>query len=717
MSVNSIVEIYLRDLKRIVTNWAALLIIIGLIILPSMYAWFNIKSSWNPYGNTKGLKIAIINEDHGANVLSSKINIGNEVVQSLKETPTLGWVFKNRNEAHEGVKQGKYYASILIPSDFSRKISTVLTDNPQKPELVYQVNEKLNIIAPKYTEKGASGIASEITKKFEKTVSKEVLTEFNKIGIDLQANLPLLKKVEKTILLLDKDLPEIEKGVKNALNDFDKIQGVIQTAKKDLVRINELASSGSKLATNMNSFLTKLDQSIQNSIPFIKQSFLLLQHQASTIENILTQLQDPNINKSDAIDMVNELEGQLPSSIKSLSSLQQLLQSFHNLDTNVTLNNEINSLNSIQTNLIDLQSLTDEIKHDLEIGKEIPADILQKMLSISKTVNNRLTLINDQFDTRYIPKLNEVSKLATTSMKNIMTVLDDTKKSIPTINGVLLNTSNLLTLKKGEIEQLINDLPIIKNKISRLAYEIRKAKEKGSLEDLINFLRTDIEKVSDFYSNPIEIKKERLFPIPNYGTGMTPFYTTLSLWVGALLLVSLLTTEVHENKQYRSSEIYFGRFLTFVTISILQSLVVTSGNFLILGTYAANKGYFILFGILISIVFTFIVYTLVSVFGNVGKGMSIIFLVLQISGAGGVYPVQVTPLFFQKINPYLPFTYAISLLREATGGILWSTVRKDIMILLAFMILSILLGIVLKGPINKKAKIIMDLSKKSKLIH
>jgi putative membrane protein len=178
-----------------------------------------------------------------------------------------------------------------------------------------------------------------------------------------------------------------------------------------------------------------------------------------------------------------------------------------------------------------------------------------------------------------------------------------------------------------------------------------------------------------------------------------------------------LTTEVHEDKQYKNSEIYFGRFLTFASIAILQSIIVTTGNLIILGSYAASKGYFILFGILISTVFTFIVYTLVSVFGNVGKGASIILLVLQISGAGGVYPIQVTPSFFQLINPFLPFTYAISLLREATGGIVWETVSRDLGILFLFILLAMLIGIFLKGLINKKVKHIVELSKKSKIIH
>ncbi|KQL39835.1 hypothetical protein AN960_07575 [Bacillus sp. FJAT-25509] len=715
--MSSIFEIYFRDVKRVVTNWAALMIIIGLIIMPSMYAWFNIKSSWDPYGNTKGLKIAIVNEDRGATVLNNKINIGNEVIHSLKQNPSLGWRFTSKKVANEGVKQGKYYASILIPNDFSNKISTVLTDQPQKPELIYQVNEKLNIVAPKYTEKGATGIASEITKKFEKTVSKEVLQEFNKIGIDLQANLPEIKKFEQMVFKLEKDLPEIKTTVNTALNDYKKVQSVIQTTKKDMELIYNIVANGEKLTASLSGFFNQINQSIQDSTPFIKETLNLLQNQSAVIQSTLSQLQDQTISQDESMRLSNEIGKVLPNSRNMVTSLNQVLQSFNSLGNKADFSKDVSVLKGLEADLMTIQNENAQLKNAIQSGNDLPTNLLQKMNENAASINNKINSLNGNFDQDLAPKISEASRLVNESIKNTQTVLADAKTSIPTIKGVLQDTSILLATKKGDIQQLVNELPMIETKIKKIANEIRKAKEKGNIEDLINFLRTDIEKVSDFYSSPILIKKDRMFPIPNYGTGLTPFYTTLSLWVGALLMVSLLTTEVHEEKPYKSREVYFGRLLTFITIGILQTLVVTTGNFLILGTYAASRGYFILFALLISIVFTFIVYTLVSVFGNIGKGIGIIFLVLQISGAGGVYPIQVTPPFFQKINPFLPFTYALSLLREATGGIVWDTIYKDLPILILFVIIAIIVGVVLKAPINKRASKIVDLSKKSRLIH
>lgn len=199
---------------------------------------------------------------------------------------------------------------------------------------------------------------------------------------------------------------------------------------------------------------------------------------------------------------------------------------------------------------------------------------------------------------------------------------------------------------------------------------------------------------------------------------MSPFFTTLSLWVGALLLVSLLSVEVHdEERSFRSIEVYFGRYLTFLTIALFQALFVTLGDIYLLGTYVVNPGWFILFALLISTIFMLIVYTLVSVFGNVGKAMAIVLLVLQLAGAGGTFPIQMTPPFFQALHPYLPFTYAISMMREAVGGILWDIVVRDVLFMLIFAAIALMIGIALKKPINRASGGLVRKAKASKLIH
>lgn len=249
--------------------------------------------------------------------------------------------------------------------------------------------------------------------------------------------------------------------------------------------------------------------------------------------------------------------------------------------------------------------------------------------------------------------------------------------------------------------------------INEITEKIGKINNNESLQEVVDLLKADVAKRSDFLANPVEITENKLFPMQNYGTAMTPFYTVLSLWVGILLLVSILS--VHADGEYKPVEVYFGKLLLFLSIACIQGLIVALGDLYILKIYCVNPGMFVLGSIFTSMVFTFIVYSLVSVFGNVGKVIGIILLVLQVAGSGGTFPIQLTPQFFQIINPFLPFTYANSFAREAIGGVVTNVLINDIIVLSSYVILSMLIAIVLKKPINKLLSGFVENFHKSKI--
>lgn len=248
-------RIYTTDLRNVAKHWAAIVIVLGLTILPSLYAWFNIEASWDPYGNTKDVPIAVSNEDVGSNLRGKDINIGNEIVDSLKDNKNLGWKFVDEEQAIDGVKHGEYYASITIPKDFSEKIATVISDNPQKPELEYFVNEKVNAIAPKITAKGASGITEEVSKNFVKTANGEIFKIFNDLGIDLEANLPSIEKVKELVFKLEAQFPEMYKLVDTALTDAGKAQGLVKTAQDTLPTVENVIKDGQQMTKDLDAFL------------------------------------------------------------------------------------------------------------------------------------------------------------------------------------------------------------------------------------------------------------------------------------------------------------------------------------------------------------------------------------------------------------------------------------------------------------------------------
>ena len=886
--MRNVFTIYKNDWIRIIKTPVAAFLIIALMILPSLYAWFNLKASWDPYSNTSGIKIAISNEDQGAVIRKKEVNIGDEIVSTLKENNKLGWTFVSKKEAEKGVIKGEYYASLFIPKDFSEKIGTVLEDKQIKPEIEYTVNEKLNAIAPKMTSSGASTIVQSVKESFVETVSESVLTIFNDAGIKLEEELPTIRNIEskiftmeedipqfdalgEKILKLEKKLPEIDKqaqkllaieaafpeineGSKNillleeklpvlaivgekilllqekglelknvaarvtdleshfsdisdtvtkAVNNVAKMQEYVATTSESLEELEQGLESGHQIADALPEFIESITKVFDAIAPAYKQNLLLYQKTADAVHQYATLVKDGSLSDQEMSVKAVLLEEQVQTSIDSLIRSIAFFTTLNETTSNkeMALQNEVSNLQSLQGNFKQEKELLGTIQNKKEEKAAALNTLSLEAIDLSTAMLNR-------YDSQTEPGINHGLNLLKDTVKNAGIDLKSAQENLPKLKEILFVTQDSLTLAQENLLKLQNNLPaigkvikeassIIQNNIDDVLKEITKAadfykdtfpsleekvhlaadfvrkdlpeaeeeiskvasiirndlpgleasvhkvsdlvrdelpnlektltntadsirefEDKYDLGEIISLLKNDITEESDFMANPIVLDEHSKFPIPNYGSANSPFYTTLSLWVGGLLLISLLRVDVRNPEGiYTPNQIYFGRGLTFLTIGIFQSLIVTLGDFFILKAYVAEPVAFVLFSIMISMVFIIIVYTLVSVFGNVGKGLAIIFLVLQLSGAGGTFPIQVAPPFFQAINPFLPFTYAINLLRETVGGMVKETVYHTACMLLLFGAIALLTALFLKGPLERATKRMAEKAKSSEIIH
>ena len=212
------------------------------------------------------------------------------------------------------------------------------------------------------------------------------------------------------------------------------------------------------------------------------------------------------------------------------------------------------------------------------------------------------------------------------------------------------------------------------------------------------------EEIASFISSPITVKEEQVYDAGIFGVGLTPFYTTLAIWVGSLLLTSLLTAECEDFEDGTKLNLiqkHFGKMLLFLTISLIQTVIVVLGDIYILGVNPANMPLMFGFAIVSSIVFTVMIFTLVSLFGNIGKAIAIVIMVFQVAGAGGIYPIQTkSQKIFEVLQPLWPFTYSIDGFREAIAGPIWDSVSKDMKALGIFLLIFLLLCI-LKKPFHR----------------
>ncbi|MCC3375081.1 YhgE/Pip domain-containing protein [Cohnella sp. REN36] len=717
--MRSLFAIYARDIRRIATNPAAAVIILGLVALPSLYAWFNIEASWDPYSQTGGLAVAVVNDDKGTTLRGKPINIGKEIVSSLRDNRKIGWVFTDEKTAMSGVRHGDYYASILIPEDFSARLATVLAANPQQAEIDYYVNEKINAVAPKITSKGASGIVEEVSANFVKTANGIIFGIFNEVGSELEANLPTIEKVKAILFQVEAAFPQIRQAVDTAQSDLATLNGIVGKAQQQLPAVVQLAKEGQSLAGRAEEALKTSKTALAQMNPAIKQDLLYLQQTATAAQAVtgLLAAAEPDLDAvrqaaartADRLDTAGQVAGRISALFGQLDRLAGGTGRF---------SSAVSKLNQVQTNFKQ-QALTLRAVADAAGRGQQPAKALvDRLNTLSGQAAGALGDLLGRYDSEIAPRVSAaVDKAAQTAAK-AQAALGEAVSALPDVNKLLADAAKGTQIGGKELARIRQDLPVVERQIKDIASKIRSFEQTNNLREIIRLLRHDARKESEFFAAPVALKENRLYPIPNYGSAMSPFFTTLSLWVGALLLVSVLTVEVHEpGADYRSWQIYFGRYLTFGTLAVLQSVCVTLGDMYLLGTYVLEKGWFALFGMLLSAVFMLMVYTLVSVFGNVGKAMAIVLLVLQLAGAGGTFPVQVTPPFFQAIHPYLPFTYAISMMREAVGGILWDIVRRDLLYMAVYVAIALVVGLALKRPINRAAAGMVRKAQESGLIH
>lgn len=705
--MKNIFKIYKNDLKDIFTNKVLLVIIIGLCILPSLYAWFNIKASWDPYGNTGNISVAVINEDSGAEIMNKKVNMGDELVKELKTNKDLGWKFVDRKKALEGVNSGKYYAYIEIPSNFSENLASLVSKDIKKGTIIYTVNEKINAIAPKITSKGATTIQNEVNQTVVKTVSEVVLKAFKEAGIEIEKQLPKLSTLENNLVEVQGKFKDIDKVVDTAVDATDKVSDIIKDIQNDMPLIKDTITNSKNLSSDIKSFLNDSKTGLSQLSPILKNDLGLISEISSNAKNAVSDLIDAiNKGSESAPQLIDNLSTKLSDLASSTNTLTKFLEKLNKLVPGNQLKSVIDSLNSISAKLDTAVSSLQTIKNQVANGEKPPLTNLNNLLKVIGDVNTITSSILNNFDSKIQGPISNIIEDSFKVADNIIAVLDSAEKKLPAVEDILNTTLSFSGSAEKGASFIKEKLPYAKSVVDTLVDSMKKINNSSEINELISLLKSDVLKRSDFLKQPVDLVENRLYPIKNYGSAMAPFYTVLSLWVGILLLMSLLSTNVHGD--YKPNEVYFGRGLTFLTLTIIQALIVSLGDIYFLKVQAVNIPLFILISVFTSIVFTAIVYSLVSIFGNVGKAIGVVLLVIQVAGSGGTFPIQVTPQFFQNVYPLLPFTYAISAMREAVGGIYMPNLTKDISTLAIFIVVFVIFTVFFKKPINKVTEKIQD---------
>ncbi|WP_440898739.1 YhgE/Pip family protein [Bacillus cereus] len=526
---------------------------------------------------------------------------------------------------------------------------------------------------------------------------------------------------------------EVKQDVRDAINQkLNEVNGLIDQAEKDynatfVADYKKAVSTAEQLKNETGQFKDQATNTINEEYEKMKTEYDKardsIENTKADLQKAKEDLQNKGVNGLDSTKVaLNSLNSQFQAGISMINDMIPVLESANKVLADVSsdknLDNGIVKLNKAKDALQKGVDATNKGITLINNGKQPTKDVIESINEAAKSGSAQLGDFLAKYDSEIVPSFNTAIERTKKMSNNTSKILNDADKKLPDVKKLLEDSSKGLVEGKKKVEDIKAEMPATEKKIKELADKIREFESEEDVKEIIRLLKNDVEQQSDYFANPVNLKENKLFAMPNYGSAMSPFYTVLALWVGALLMVSLLTVEVHEpDANYKSHEIYFGRFLTFLTIGLAQAFIVAMGDIFLLDTYVVDKFWFVLFSLFIGGVFVCIVYSLVSVFGNIGKSMAIILLVLQVAGSGGTFPIQMLPKFFQAIYPFLPFTYAISAIRETVGGMLWDIVIRDLLVLSVFVVIMLVLALVLKKPINKSSEKFVENAKGSKIIH
>ncbi|MDN3072246.1 YhgE/Pip domain-containing protein [Enterococcus faecalis] len=544
---------------------------------------------------------------------------------------------------------------------------------------------------------------------------------------------------------LEKALPGITQSVGTILKAIGTISAGVNTALEDLKNHRLPVEEREAIKQQLSESLGKQHENIQQLI----QLFTQIQeatgntdlqdtiNRLNTIDGIVVRLKtdvdniDVNAVTDKRLEEIQNEAQQVEATVNSINpdAIENTVKTI--LDKLIaTIQNAQGQLNKAQQ--IDFEGLLSSTSQTVTNAISLLEKYQAEMPAIKQEIHDANTMLNGNMETI----VNGINRGADLYKNDLPVIQDKVSKAAafmqndyPGIRKDLTNTLKTVNEKMPDVEAaldkanelIINDWPNIKTGLHKAANAIRKGEKEVDLGEILKLLKLDANKESDFFTQPVEVKEHAVYPIANNGSASTPFYTALCLWVGAVLFSSVATTDVYlegkDKKRFSKREQFSARMFTFIVMGIGQALIVTLGNYFALGVDVRNPAYSVWFAVLIAITFMIMVYVLVALFGNVGKGIAIIILVLSISGGGGNYPIQVSGKFFQMINPFLPFTHAVNLLRESAGGIYWPNAWFAIWIMVGISVVFSIGGAILYPHLEHRSKKFAALAQKSHLFH
>ena len=697
--MRNILNVIVHDFRRLTASVVALVILLGIIVVPCLFAWLNILSNDDPFKpqSTGRIPVAVVTEDEGTEMFGLNINVGDKFIDAVNGNDMIGWdVLEDKNKAINGVYAGDYYAAVIVPNDFSENVLSFSTGEMKHPKIFFYENEKTNAIAPKITDKVREVLEQEIDKAFVDTIGSYITEAANAAkaaGLDPQ---DAFRDLSKTMADLSADLEGSVALVRGAAGLSDAAGNLLK-ASDDLIDSSEdTLSLGEQLLDSAEGRIPeKADTSSVKNV--VDEITTLLSKDLDKIDSDLNAVKNDIEKYNQYVQDDLEKQKELVTSMKnSTDKIAKKLKEmgFTGLSSRFArisdkLDNILKALNKMEeadeTNWAIMQGFIDDILSNIAFAED----------SIVKIEAD----VDDELD----KKLNEAIKDARKSISETRNSLASIYGDMDLLEDALSKSDKSLKSLKGGLNGTISTLVSLQNGSKNLAELFDNFSNSNLLEDVNHLMTNDAAVIAENMASPIKMKTEEIYPIRNFGSVMSPFYTVIAQWIGAMFAAVMICVHVKRREGLETlklHEAFFGRYRLFLMIGLAQALLVSLGNLLYVGIQCLHPLLYILAACVNSIIFTLIVYSLVFALENIGLAVGVIIMVLQVAGAGGTFPPEVLPPVFRAMFPFMPFRYAMDAMRECIGGMYGATYIKCLGILILFGLAAIAFGLLLHKPMR-----------------
>lgn len=669
--MRNIWTVFKTDIRTLSKCFFACVVVVAIALLPSLYAWLNIYSNWDPYGNTGGISIAVASLDEGyTDEDGTYENKGDDVVADLREATSINWVIVDtEEEAKGGVESGDYYAAVVIDKQFSRNMFRMLTDWTGKPAITYYENAKKNAVATKITDTAVETLKRSISENYLEVVIDGIMEQSNLLAADLTADDP--EAAVKGVLYQAQDL----------LHACGRMMDAFETA------------GGSGVSESSAAALEAAVANINKNLPDGAQ----LQQTAAEIQ---MRLNTALARVERALDRLNSAIENAPD---QKETQQKLLDAADTMDK---------TADALETWAAGLEA------SGAEAGKIQAEAARQTAAECRKTAKQLRALAESPDSADLLADCDALVKSIRTMVDRIPVTSKALQKELDTVAGQVADTMEGMAALAGDAKAMKTALAETADAVGDTMALLRPATEKlltsleSTIDDLeglttdeymdtlVNILGGDPAVYGQYFPEMVQTSVNAVYPIANYGSAMTPFYTVLAIWVGGVILSSLI--KIHARTEGlidpKPAELYFGRYLFFFVLSQIQAAVIVTGDLYILKVQCLHPGMLYLTGALTAFTFSLLIYSLALSFGDVGKAIVVVIMVMQIAGSSGTFPIELLPAIYQKIYRFFPFPYAIDAMRECICGMYGNYYWQQIGFLLLFAAAALLIGLLVRRP-------------------